>query len=679
MIRSARAGARRTRRLPTIVRDAHPHRQRRRLPRAPDWPRSSQACDGLRRARGRRARAERERDLELAHARTAASRSTRAANGYRYINGTPSDCVHLALSGLLEQRPDLVVSGINQGANMGDDTLYSGTVAAAMEGFLFGIPAIAFSQVQKGWDELDAAAPGRAQRHRARAARSAGGARTYLLNVNIPNRADADTLPRRITRLGRRHASEPVIRQVSPRGDTLYWIGPAGDAREAGPGHRLPRHQRTARSRSRRCTSTSPITRRLPGWRRLGQQGRLMTATSGRRASFRSRSVAAGVRWQATGERRAASPCCGRSATLAARPCRCASARPAVGPRPRLGRCPQAHGRSVFARRRHPRAARARGVRARCRAICSSTPRWRPQAYEDTSLPIGHGQTISKPSVVGAHARAAVRWRECGAARATSAPCSRSAPDAAIRRRSWPRSAQRVDLGRAAEGPARQGAGAARADARDAGSAWCSATACSAIRPGAPYDSIIAAAGGSAMPEAWLEQLAVGGRLVSPVAAVRRAGRRWWWSTGARTATTGSVHEAVQLRPLKIRAFRDEASKRIQCAVIEASASRRALRLVAFAAAALALFGCTQHAESRAGRGPRWPTPRATVAAASPAVSPAPTTSCRAGQAAGGDGNSAQARLLHRQARRHADPDRPRHRPELERPGALEQPRSTRT
>ena len=80
-----------------------------------------------------------------------------AANGWRYINGTPSDCVHFALSGLLEHRPDLVVSGINQGANMGDDTLYSGTVAAAMEGFLFGIPAIAFSQVQKGWEHLDVA------------------------------------------------------------------------------------------------------------------------------------------------------------------------------------------------------------------------------------------------------------------------------------------------------------------------------------------------------------------------------------------------------------------------------------------------------------------------------------------------------------------------------------------
>src|ERR1700742_3142096 len=81
-----------------------------------------------------------------------------AANGYRYINGTPSDCVHLALSGLLEQRPDLVLSGINDGANMGDDTLYSGTVAAAMEGFLFGVPAIAFSLAKKGWQHLDAAA-----------------------------------------------------------------------------------------------------------------------------------------------------------------------------------------------------------------------------------------------------------------------------------------------------------------------------------------------------------------------------------------------------------------------------------------------------------------------------------------------------------------------------------------
>lgn len=159
----------------------------------------------------------------------------RASNGFRYITGTPSDSVHVALTGLLPERPDLVLSGINNGANMGDDTLYSGTVAAAMEGFLFGIPAIAFSQVEKGWGELDAAAQvARSVVEQVLALPRA--ARPWLLNVNIPNRADALALPRRITRLGRRHASEPVIQQTSPRGETIYWIGPAGDAREAGEG-----------------------------------------------------------------------------------------------------------------------------------------------------------------------------------------------------------------------------------------------------------------------------------------------------------------------------------------------------------------------------------------------------------------------------------------------------------
>jgi 5'-nucleotidase len=158
-----------------------------------------------------------------------------AANGIRYVNGTPSDCVHVALTGLLEQRPDLVVSGINQGANMGDDTLYSGTVAAAMEGFLFGIPAIAFSQTERGWSNLDAAA--RVARSVIQQVLKQSPARSpYLLNVNIPNRPDADRLPRQVTRLGRRHASEPVIRQMSPHGETMFWIGAAGNAREAGEG-----------------------------------------------------------------------------------------------------------------------------------------------------------------------------------------------------------------------------------------------------------------------------------------------------------------------------------------------------------------------------------------------------------------------------------------------------------
>lgn len=155
--------------------------------------------------------------------------------GVRFVNGTPSDCVHVALTGLLGYKPDLVLSGINQGANMGDDTLYSGTVAAAMEGFLFGIPAIAFSQVEKGWGQLDAAA--RVAREVVQQVLAQGlPALPFLLNVNIPNRADADSLPRRVTHLGRRHASEPMIRQTSPRGEPIYWIGPAGDAREAGAG-----------------------------------------------------------------------------------------------------------------------------------------------------------------------------------------------------------------------------------------------------------------------------------------------------------------------------------------------------------------------------------------------------------------------------------------------------------
>jgi 5'-nucleotidase len=163
-------------------------------------------------------------------------------NGFRYINGTPSDCVHIALTGLLPQRPDLVISGINNGANMGDDTLYSGTVAAAMEGYLFGIPAIAFSQVEKGWNHLDsAAALARRVVEQVWAGWQRDGLtgaqrRPFLLNVNIPNRADALGLPQRVTRLGKRHASEPVIRQTSPRGEPIYWIGPAGEASDAGEG-----------------------------------------------------------------------------------------------------------------------------------------------------------------------------------------------------------------------------------------------------------------------------------------------------------------------------------------------------------------------------------------------------------------------------------------------------------
>ena len=159
-----------------------------------------------------------------------------AASGFRYVNGTPADCVHVALTGLLGYRPDLVVSGINNGANMGDDTIYSGTVGAAMEGYLFGIPAIAFSQTQKGWAHLDAAAGKARELVRQVLASAAGAQAPWLLNVNIPNLPLDELKPFRICRLGRRHAAEKVISQTSPHGETMYWIGGAGPAKDDAEG-----------------------------------------------------------------------------------------------------------------------------------------------------------------------------------------------------------------------------------------------------------------------------------------------------------------------------------------------------------------------------------------------------------------------------------------------------------
>lgn len=160
----------------------------------------------------------------------------RAANGFRYINGTPADCVHIALTGLLGYRPDLVVSGINNGANMGDDTLYSGTVGAAMEGYLFGVPAIAFSQVDKGWGELESAARKARELVQQMLAQQLVGTTPWLLNVNIPNMPYAALRPLKICRLGRRHTAQQVITQQSPRGETMYWIGGAGAAKDAAEG-----------------------------------------------------------------------------------------------------------------------------------------------------------------------------------------------------------------------------------------------------------------------------------------------------------------------------------------------------------------------------------------------------------------------------------------------------------
>jgi 5'-nucleotidase len=164
----------------------------------------------------------------------------RASNGYRYVNGTPADCVHIALTGVLGYRPDLVVSGINNGSNMGDDTIYSGTVGAAMEAYLFGIPAIAFSQVERGWGHLDAAAATARsivlQMLQSGLAKPGGVAKPWLLNVNVPNLPLAELKAPKICRLGKRHAAEKVHVMQSPRGETLYWIGGAGGAKDGAEG-----------------------------------------------------------------------------------------------------------------------------------------------------------------------------------------------------------------------------------------------------------------------------------------------------------------------------------------------------------------------------------------------------------------------------------------------------------
>jgi 5'-nucleotidase len=158
----------------------------------------------------------------------------RAANGFRYVNGTPTDCVHVALTGLIDPLPDLVVSGINFGANMGDDTIYSGTVAAATEGYLFGIPSIAVSLVGKAGKHFETAAAVAVQlveRHLRKALVA-----PVLLNVNVPDLPLGEIGGIEATRLGRRHKAEPLVSMQTPRGETAYWIGPAGGEQDAGPG-----------------------------------------------------------------------------------------------------------------------------------------------------------------------------------------------------------------------------------------------------------------------------------------------------------------------------------------------------------------------------------------------------------------------------------------------------------
>lgn len=161
-------------------------------------------------------------------------RIRKVSEGRYFVNGTPSDCVHLALAGFLEEDPDIVVSGINHGANLGDDVIYSGTVAAAMEGRFLGLPAIAVSLVGRNSAYMDTAAKVAAElvlKLRENPLPS-----DIMLNVNVPDVPYGDLQGLEATRLGFRHRAEPMVKQKDPHGRSIYWIGPAGEGQDTGEG-----------------------------------------------------------------------------------------------------------------------------------------------------------------------------------------------------------------------------------------------------------------------------------------------------------------------------------------------------------------------------------------------------------------------------------------------------------
>ena len=153
---------------------------------------------------------------------------------YYVVDGTPTDCVHLALTGLLKgSSPDMVVSGINHGPNLGDDVLYSGTVAAAMEGRFLGFPAIAISlnNTQPEYVRDAVRTASNLIKHMLKNQMSA-----KILNINIPDLPYEQIEGIEVTRLGARHKAEPVIETSDPKGNPIYWVGSAGSEQDAGPG-----------------------------------------------------------------------------------------------------------------------------------------------------------------------------------------------------------------------------------------------------------------------------------------------------------------------------------------------------------------------------------------------------------------------------------------------------------
>ena len=181
------------------------------------------------------------------------------------VSGTPTDCVHLALTGLLAEDPDIVVSGINAGANLGDDVIYSGTVAAAMEGRFLGYPALALSLVfadESAHHHYDTA--GEAAIRLVRQLQRDPLPADTILNVNVPDCPWSEIRGIEVTRLGHRHRAEPVVKTVDPRGREMYWIGPAGAEQDAGPGTDFDAIRR-------KCISVTPIHVDLTRYQALDQ------------------------------------------------------------------------------------------------------------------------------------------------------------------------------------------------------------------------------------------------------------------------------------------------------------------------------------------------------------------------------------------------------------------------
>ena len=337
-------------------------------------------------------------------------------NGFRYINGTPSDCVHLALTGLLEQRPDLVVSGINNGANMGDDTLYSGTVAAAMEGYLFGIPAIAFSQVEKGWAHLDAAARVARSRHRAaccaaRRLRRRGCSTSTFRTGPMPTACPLQRQPPGPTTCQR--AGDPPDQPARRHAVLDRRRGRCARGRADGTDF----HATANGARVDHAAAGRPDRPRHPaGLARLARQG-IRVSAAPRAVAEVSAAPGSFQRAAGAGARRDAAP----AATASPAPHADAARQPGIGG---LGldsagvRAP--HGRSAACRgASRTTASSARWPRSS--GIGSSTARSSPRPTRTRACRSATGQTISKPSVVarmiellfgGANAR---RTRRAGA------------------------------------------------------------------------------------------------------------------------------------------------------------------------------------------------------------------------------------------------------------------------